>query len=375
MPKTRCSESENRNEVKIAVSVERKAKVAKVKKATKTVPKETAYERLHRKWQETKMKTVEATTKGQKSNRSHETQVEPAELQDAGGSSDKEANSTQTNTRFLEDDNVVKMDVSDEQRKEFPSPSEDDLTESDSDEEEDSINNNATVRPSSTQGSKSPCAATDLPDRRDRHPSGQDELHLKQTFNLIQSFMLKKGLIDETMDPEQLQKFIEEGDVEPEAIDSGKTKQKQKPQPKKPAGKKNVIIPCETSNSDVTIYKKAVPVMEPDLDSQITQFIANVRYRNEIPSCQNKHKISASSDESAMDTSEESDVVTTMIDNNKLNLISAGGKTNDHNHWITDPKLSTSSQPTGQQLSDDVIKDAERSKAKLFEVPRQNKCH
>ena len=66
---------------------------------------------------------------------------------------------------------------------------------------------------------------------------------------------------------------------------------------------------CNASTSEVTIYQKAVPRIEPDVNQQIQQFIANVR--NELQEGRKKRS-SNSSDDAAMDVSDES------YDNNTL---------------------------------------------------------
>ena len=83
---------------------------------------------------------------------------------------------------------------------------------------------------------------------------------------------------------------------------------------------------CEQDNNDraskVTVYRKAVPQVIPDVNQQINQFIQDVR--NNIEG--SARNISSSSDEIMMDISDESDL---QIDSNNLNVISGNSQVTD----------------------------------------------
>ena len=138
--------------------------------------------------------------------------------------------------QFQEDGNFMEMAVSKSvQRKEFPSPS-DDEEESGSETEEgelidELLNNNATIEQSGGQpllgvvGSRGATAtsARSQPAFHNEGPSTSEggvnnPFVLKQTppsnightLAIMQNFMVKKGLIDSSMTEEEIQQFIEE---------------------------------------------------------------------------------------------------------------------------------------------------------------------
>ena len=100
---------------------------------------ETAYERLYRKVAEKRKndKKLEAVVIESKSKKAKNI------------SSQTEPGCTETNAKFLEDDNFIAMEVTDEQHQEFPSEDErsqhEDLSSSDEDEECEVANNNSNV--------------------------------------------------------------------------------------------------------------------------------------------------------------------------------------------------------------------------------------
>ena len=115
-----------------------------------------------------------------------------------------------------------------------------------------------------------------------------------------------------------------------------------------------------------------MPQVIPDVNQQINQFIQDVR--NNIEG--SAWNISSSSDEIMMDISDESDL---QIDSNNLNVISGNSQVTDRQtahadggetlgHVTQQPR----NQPKIMTLEKEaaaVIRDAERSKAKLYEVP------
>ena len=135
--------------------------------------------------------------------------------------------------------------------------------------------------------------------------------------------MLKKGIIQEDMQGRELNEFLRS---EIQSSSEGKTTQKTTKKVSASANEKGKNcsmtvnkITCELDNSDraseVTVYRKAVPQVIPDVNQQINQFIQDVR--NNIES--SARNISTSSDEIMMDTSNESNL---QMDSNNLNVIS-----------------------------------------------------
>ena len=196
--------------------------------------------------------------------------------------------------QFVENDNYFDMEVTFDQRKEFPSPSDDDEETISEDEEimeqmtEFNENLNATrlTVAASALGSRSP--RTQIPQQRpsegqqnipntsEDQPSGtfnnvNDGTNLLGSLNIMQSFMLKKGIIEQPFGVNEIQDLMSEAashgapvpmqpriSVVPERVQLCKTKTKTV-QGKKPNNKiKHNEVTLDTNASEVTIYKKAV---------------------------------------------------------------------------------------------------------------------
>ena len=135
---------------------------------------------------------------------------------------------TQTNqgdtvVEFVEDDHLMSLRVSDEQTKEFPSEEEDE--ESDEEIEQGSQNNNATL-PSSlgAERSKSSNPVTIVMESCQPRPGTSGYLpreenslpathvtsfgSFEQTMNLMQNFMLQRGIIDKSMTEQEMQELF-----------------------------------------------------------------------------------------------------------------------------------------------------------------------
>ena len=316
------------------------------------------------------------------------------------------------------------MEVTDEQRDKFPSPTEGGIliqeqlsaeSESESDMEVDSgeelncLNNNATAKvkrsePLSTEGSATMCHSQgrchdDIEKVLDRRQTALWETNIKndglmQSIVVMQKFMLKQGLINKPINEaevlELLQTYLEVTAGTSQniaATDKGKgsnTDGQRKsiiPKPKiksknLPSERTNCFKSVTSCESEVTIYKKAVQQVAPDLDVQIEQFICNVRR-----SAEDKNNKANSSSEELMDTSDESNdpaLITAncisgavTIPNRGQPIVDVGpGRSND-------PRLGSQVVTGGQAdpvqfeqaAADEFLKEAERAKAKLYDVP------
>ena len=295
---------------------------------------------------------------------------------------------------FIEDDQIMTMGISEEaQRTEFPLEEElDEQSNQDSDEEETevefnvSINNNATRNMAlgalSTAGSPSLNRAATiakeaaLPDRLNYEPRVGQKItevapnmsaNLEQTFCMVQSFMLKKGLIDKSLTEDEMQSFLKES--EPRQLNMESMPVEKQTKSKADTGERSSTN-CD-NNSEVTIYQRAIPDKGDCKDSnacgleeQIERFINHVR----LNMSNSERKLSSSSEE--MNTSDESDNIAL------LNASLIAGRCNQN---IAEPQPGTSGmckdngnrgpETTPEAQADNLIRDAERSRARLLEVP------
>ena len=231
----------------------------------------------------------------------------------------------------------------------------------------------STVRLSMTQESQGCIHGqhdVELPHSRDNKPSEQDD-SLIQSFALIQKFMLKKGLIDAPIDQNEMKQLLmEEEQQTPRkgTKSSGNTARKSiLPEPRVKANAGNSIVNEMNINgneSKVTIYKRAIKQIAPEAEAQIEQIISNARAQGTI-----KGKNTSSSSEEFLDTSDECDValIDTRYISGQQQQSPAGKQDHAEAGGLKDPNYS--SQPTLVRQADEFIKEAERSKAKLYEVP------
>ena len=309
-----------------------------------------------------------------------------------------------TEAHFVEDDNYVDMGILSEQRKEFPTPSEEEQSSSSESEDEQTRSSNANsnanaVRSLSAPRSQSPRpTGSGLPARDENQPSSSrsgrietseslSQPQVNQAFSLMQHYMLKKGIIEAPIDDSELQELVKEvEDLNDRQVKiSGTQKQNDRvpehrsiiPEPVK-RGKSTQQVQnrgeCPPSPSDVTIYKKAVEIGRPpascQLVDQVEKFIQNIRVSNEKQDP--NRKISSSSDE-LMDTSDEREMLHEIIDNN--NFVDQSRQadtvaTRQPTVWskvVEKPKEMT----PGDQ-ADEELKEAEKSRARLYELPGKN---
>ena len=346
----------------------------------------TAYEQLYKKLQQKRKAADKVTNQDSKKARVKITKKKQVN-EDMDMDPDQNKNVT---AQFIEGENLIDMGVTvSEQMKEFPTPSEEE--DSGSEEEEKSFelcNNNAmaTVNiprplPTSSQGSQSlrmGRVCNELPNRCEPSPdqdNGKDK-ELTFTLSMMQKFMLKKGLINETMDMEEIEKFLNEPE---EKADNQANKQldqdnpvknkRTEKTPQKPSktGRTVIVehdnrIPC-VNTSETTVYKRAVPTVVPDMNLQIQQFISDVR--NNANKEGSMRKLSNSSDET-MDTSDELEPALIMPNN-----FIAGETTPGKNKRAEDEPVpgTSASKLTADEQAEEIIRESERAKAKLYEVP------
>ena len=246
------------------------------------------------------------------------------------------------------------------QQKEFPSPSEDEESESSKAEDGELMETKSTNNNVCILGTQSP-GAERLPHNQqqqlatfpDEGPSTSDgqkrSAELSKMLTIMQKLMMKKGLIDTSMTMDELEMLIEEEDSnECTKTNVGNTAvtptpaAKQKELPKSSAvcnekGKQINIVPKLASHSDVTIYKRAVQQIAPDLQEKIDKFVSDTCKSVEM----SQRKQSLSSDE-FMDISDDT-ANTNMLE---FNIITEGIPTQER---------------TDEQRADDLIRDAEKA--------------
>ena len=155
--------------------------------------------------------------------------------------------------------------------------------------EDRSANNNATIgikhSSLSASGSHGMTLTTQqqLPVLKDVNPDSD----LQRTFALMQNFMLKKGLINSTMSQQEMQEFME---VQPtgdkEMMDSGNkgdavvninrkqiADQEIQGEAGKSKGQGRNSMSC---SSEITIYKRAVRSLDPNLETQLDDLLGKV---------------------------------------------------------------------------------------------------
>ena len=273
--------------------------------------------------------------------------------------------------QFEEDDNIMAMKVTNRQEEEFPRE-EDEESETE-DGEIAACNNNATVSGTSnafesSSGAKG--ALQPLPGNSNddwyssipTQPEHSENEELNKTLTLMQEFMVEQGVMNKTLTPRDLQKFLkgkkdkqEKSTVllatnQARAINGTSTKVK---------GKKTNKI--SDNKSEVTIYLKAVKQLTaPELNVQINELVSKTRM--EIEEEEREHNVKdtrkfTSSEE--MDTSDEAPG----YDINLLN------KFNNHSIVEMAENVGDNQPTTMQEHADYLIKESEKSKAQMYNIP------
>ena len=210
----------------------------------------------------------------------------------------------------------------------------------------------------------------------------------QKTFLLMQEFMLKKGLIAPGMNEIELQEFLakEQTGENPTCttilasnkrnatdMDAGITSKNRRETPV--IGRADTI----SSASEVTIYKKAIRQVDPELESKIEQLLNNSRKQFSEETDANpseKRKVSYSSDE-MMDTSDE-----TVELNNPFPINSFTGNVSGLGQIlevvqplaVQQEAVAGLSKITPEEQAEQIIKDSEHSRAQLMEVPGNETC-
>ena len=311
------------------------------------VEEETAYERLLRLVKSNRdKKAAESLMQEIKLNEGNQESSSNAEVEPSSSNAEVEPSSMQEEgnaVQFINNDMLMEMDVSNEADKTFP------MDEGEKQQQ----NNNASVLHSSNiisveRSWGASCDATrskettqpeflnNNPDdpndsavHRKGNSIGRDEGNKSDqasTFALMQLFMLKKGIISNQMTESEMHKFLSSG------IDdrNGKTN------PKAAKGGDRQLNPAAkaaethkgrdsiSSSSEITIYKRAVKQLSPELDQHLENLIKGVRAEVDLGKVSNgtplqpanHRKDSFPSDENEnMDTSDET---INEIDNNRL---------------------------------------------------------
>ena len=274
--------------------------------------------------------------------------------------------SQETAASFEDESMILEMEVMVAADSEFP--------EEEIQFEDRSVNNNATVgikRSSlSAAGSHGMTLTTQqqLLGLKDVNPDSD----LQQTFALMQNFMLKKGLINSTMSQQEMQEFMEvqlTGDRE--TLDSGNKgdaavninrRQAADQEIQGEAGKSKGQGRNSTScSSEITIYKRVVRSLDPNLETQLDDLLGKVRAENA-----SKRKVSYSSDEN-MDTSDE----TIGAVSNELNLVDKPqlGRSADPAYAMEPQQNLLREGKSTDEQANDIVKEAEHARAHMFEVP------
>ena len=285
MPNTRGKGSSKATKPKVKSKVVKPTKISKLAVQDKESQssqevEETAYERLKRKVMDKRKLEMVSETDLEDDNPEHS----KAKKSKANNG---EAEVSEVTAQFVEDDNFVEMNVTDVQNEMFPNEEEGFASESDLSQpmmSQESQNNNAMVTEkrmqnlnSGTQRSLSASCGNN-PDGAVPHCSNVDPEHsthnavnndLQRTFALVQSFMVKKGLIDSSMDEEEIKEFLKEDKGQQKTIEPGNKKLNKSSQAKnmqatekskegKLVNPANIVNPVNSkeSPSEITIYKR-----------------------------------------------------------------------------------------------------------------------
>ena len=169
----------------------------------------------------------------------------------------------------------------------------------------------------------------------------------------MQTFMVKKGLIDASMTADEIEEFLKD-DAGPSTASQQAKQSRGKQGPKKHQDKATgKDVTNLSSTSEVTIYKRAVQQLAPQLEEQIDKFVSDSHREVEANQMLNIDsllcKVLSSSDE-LMDISDETA---------DLNMAFVVGAKEGKDRTLT-------------QHADDMIRDAERSRARMYEIGGKN---
>ena len=224
----------------------------------------------------------------------------------------KKSKAKTTAVKFPEDNNVMEFEVGEQEDEEFPFASDGEDGQLGTSANSESINNNAT-RPElppiceqnfqmertqivSAPGSAGAAAAVSrpqLPNTNEAEPGTSTGItdanrqpNLQRTVAVLQNFMVKKGLITNA----ELQELLESGDIEEieatfQPINQPANTREIQPPLTPQRDRRSNITPGKdlhslASSSEVTIYRRAVQELAPEMESKIEKFIGDVRRKN-----------------------------------------------------------------------------------------------
>ena len=265
---------------------------------------------------------------------------------------------------FVDDDNYIDMDITDD----FPSDEENMSQEDEDNEDEDSEteveaavqkghNNNATLVQDS-EGEEG--EIKDLSD-------GKQWPSFKQAFNMMQDFMLHKGILTDSMSEEDMLEFLEGADnwhEHEEQLQTTPKKSKAKSGNKGANSESKRGKTMNNSESETTIYQRAVK----------EKGNSSIRDHAKSNKVDNWHRKTSSSSDEFIDTSDEL-------------ILDPEDEINLSRHFIADCNVSKKGSPepgtskdtepelTAEEKADLIIKEAEKSRACMLDLPGRSLMH
>ena len=286
-------------------------------------------------------------------------------MEEKSNVNDKDTESQESGTveaNFTENEVDMVMSLSEEAYNEFPEGLEAATT-----------NNNATVsneRMPSSQGSTSAGASTTpmathhvLPHRSQDQPSPQST----KTLQLMQDYMVRKGLISNDMTEEQIQEYLakEVNKDQVEQINQKRREVVSGPRVIEKVDRRsqgNQPVDINSNISEVTIYRRAVKQLDPNLEDKITELLKKTRVDVEN---KEKRKVSYSSDENYMDSSDDSVETLNLAQIDKISELPFTGSKEDEQQPVAGP----SKEKNPEQEAEEFVHENEKSKERMYELP------
>ena len=209
-------------------------------------------------------------------------------------------------------------------------------------------------RSSSTERTQGPLHGNAQPgqscnwDSSNQEPElSKNEALLAERIELLQGFMVEKGLMDPNMSNEDLRLTLNESLTEKTARPPDQPR-KGKEQQSKGGQKDNGL--CDASSSEVTIYKRAIEQIASQLNDKIENFIQQTR--QETTTQQNGSRKVSTSSEEFMDTSDETmeiDNSTSIVDQPSATPAKGKDDANVRAVLVRDP------EPTSEDCLDQIV--------------------
>ena len=324
---------------------------------------------------------------------------------------------------FIEDENLMEMEVGEQQSHEFPATSDEEIESNATGSQR---NNNAAVQIVNgrrTVGALGSAHASQqmrgdglekLPDSIEAGPSSAKpkDPKLTRTLEIVQTILVKKGVIDTSLTEQELQDLLADEELDLACVEedrvicpgtsgrnisqptapkvqrteTGRIEQPHRqPQPvlekepRKTPGKRNNNLTTSVgpSNSEVTIYKRAVQQIAPDLEEKIDQFINDAH----LSQTEDSSRKVLSSSEELMDTSDELNInnqsgeyvrqenpeFSGNIDYTSLNEPPV--------KFFTEPEVVEDPMQVAQEQADEMYRESERLKARVYEITGRGKTN